>query len=115
MLKSLHTRQNQIFLEMLRNRREALRLRQADLAERLGRGQATVSKVERGVRRLDIIELRAWLIALEVDFASFTAELNGLLLLEPTPDPRLRARRGRGRGRGGGGGGTSDARYIRDL
>lgn len=93
MLKSLHTRQNEIFLEMLRGRRQAQRLRQADLALLLGRGQATVSKVERGVRRLDIIELRAWLTALDVDFSVFMAELNGLLAEVPAPDPRFRVRR----------------------
>lgn len=32
MLKSLYTRQNEIFLTMLRQRREAQRLRQLDLA-----------------------------------------------------------------------------------
>ena len=59
MLKSLHTTQNEVFLLLLRRRRQAQRLRQADLAVRLGRGQSTVSKIERGVRRLDVIELRA--------------------------------------------------------
>ncbi len=93
MLKSLHTKQNQVFLKLLRARRETQRLRQADLALRLGRGQATVSKVERGVRRLDIIELRAWLTALDVDFPSFIAELSALLVDEPELDPRFRSRR----------------------
>ena len=101
MLKSLHTKQNQIFLEMLRERRAAQRLRQTDLAQRLGRGQATVSKVESGVRRLDIIELRAWLTALEVDFSTFMDELNGLLAEVPMPDPRFRSRRRSGSGSGG--------------
>ncbi len=93
MLKSLHTKQNQVFLKLLRTRRETLRMRQADLAQRLGRGQATVSKVERGGRRLDIIELRAWLAALDVDFPSFVAELNALLIDEPALDPWFRSRR----------------------
>jgi transcriptional regulator with XRE-family HTH domain len=47
MLKSIHTRHNHVFLDMLRSSREAQRLRQSDLAIRLGRDQATISKVER--------------------------------------------------------------------
>jgi hypothetical protein len=54
-----------------------------------------VSKIERGVRRLDVIELRAWLTALDVDFLSFMAELNRSLESVPTVDPKLRSRRRR--------------------
>lgn len=93
MLKSLHTNQNEVFLSMLRRLRHAQRLRQSDLATRLGRGQATVSKVERGVRRLDVIELRAWLAALDVDFLDFMYELSSKLTGVPVPDPKLRSRR----------------------
>ncbi|WP_442774643.1 helix-turn-helix domain-containing protein [Sphaerotilus montanus] len=93
MIKSIHTRHNDIFLGMLRRSREAQRLRQADLAIRLGRGQATISKVERGERRLDVIELRAWLHALEIDFADFMSELNHRLEGMPIPDAMFRARR----------------------
>jgi transcriptional regulator with XRE-family HTH domain len=75
MLKSLRSRQNDVFLEMLRSRREELQLRQRDLANKLGRGQAIVSKVEAGTRRLDVIELRTWLRALDVDFVAFIEEL----------------------------------------
>ena len=93
MLKSLHTRHNEIFLALLRSARKSQRLRQADLAVRLGRGQGTVSKVERGDRRLDVIELRAWLGALEVDFVVFMRELDRQLKPVPTVEARLRAGR----------------------
>jgi transcriptional regulator with XRE-family HTH domain len=76
MLKSLYNRHNHVFLEMLRTSREARRLRQRDVGRMLGRGQGTVSKVEAGVRRLDVIELRAWLGALGVDFVDFIGELD---------------------------------------
>lgn len=89
MHKSLYSRQNEIFLELLRSNRESLKLRQADLAVRLGRGQGTVSKVESGVRRLDIIELRTWLMALEVDFKSFMDELDQRLRAHPLSDARI--------------------------
>ena len=89
MLKSLHSRHNDVFLEMLRSHREALQLRQRDVAKRLGRGQATVSKVEAGTRRLDIIELRTWLSALDVDFVDFIAELESRLRTHATVDTHL--------------------------
>jgi len=100
MLKTLHTRQNEVLLLLLRRSRQGKRLRQADLAVRLGRGQSMVSKIERGVRRLDVIELRAWLTALEIDFLAFMAELSRNLDTVPTVDPRFRSRRGRSTPRG---------------
>ena len=76
MRKSLHTKQNEIFLSLLREHRHAHHVRQADLAHLLTSAQATVSKVERGERRLDIIELRDWLAALGVDFLFFMSSLD---------------------------------------
>jgi len=95
MLKSLHRRHNQVFLELLRRRREIGKLRQTDLAQYLGSDQATVSKVENGGRRLDVIELREWLLALEVDFLDFMHELDDLLKSQPTLDQRLATMRRR--------------------
>ena len=91
MLKTLHSRHNDVFLGLLRSRREAQRLRQLDLATRLGRGQATVSKVESGTRRLDVVELWAWLNALDIDFVAFVRELDQRLKASPVPDARFRA------------------------
>lgn len=91
MLKSLHSRHQEILLELLRGKRKALRLRQADLAERLGVAQATVSKVESGERGIDIIELRQWLAALELDFVEFIDNLDRKLGEHPFPAaPRSR-------------------------
>jgi transcriptional regulator with XRE-family HTH domain len=92
MLKTLHTWHNEEFLKLLRSSRARKRLRQTDLAQRLGRDQPTVSKVESGVRRLDVIELRAWLHALDIDFLAFMAELNENLALRQVADPRLGAK-----------------------
>ena len=96
MHKSLHTDSNVVFLSMLRRRRQVMQLRQADVAQRLGRGQSTISKIELGVRRLDIIELRAWLAALGVDFVDFMSELDRRLQTQPTVDPQFRRRRSSG-------------------
>lgn len=79
MYKSIHTPQNQVFLDLLRIHRQRRRLRQIDVGMRLGRDQGMISKVESGERRLDIIELRAWLEAIEVDFVAFMKELDSEL------------------------------------
>jgi transcriptional regulator with XRE-family HTH domain len=61
---------------MLKACRLDRRLRQSDVAAKIERDQAMVSKVESGERRLDVIELRRWLIAIGVDFVAFAAELD---------------------------------------
>ncbi|MDI4635211.1 helix-turn-helix transcriptional regulator [Pelomonas sp. V22] len=94
MPKSLHSRHNEIFLTLLRGLRKARRLRQADLADRLGRAQGLVSKVERGERRLDVIELRDWLSALDTDFIGFVTSLDAELQTHVTTDLRVIRRRG---------------------
>lgn len=97
MPKTLYSRHNEIFLTMLRGLRMARRLRQADLANRLGRGQGLVSKVERGERRLDVIELRDWLTALDTDFIGFASSLDAELRLHSISDPQLTRRTGQSR------------------
>lgn len=79
MRKTLYSTQNQALLRLLRRYRQQRRLRQADLGRLLGRDQAMVSKVESGERRLDVIELRAWLSAMDVDFLMFMREFNDVL------------------------------------
>ena len=68
-----------MFLDLLRNYRQRRRLRQIDVGMRLGKDQGMISKVESGERRLDVIELRAWLEAIEVDFIAFMKELDSQL------------------------------------
>lgn len=89
MAKTLHSRHNKIFLKMLRELRESRGLRQLDLAFLLGRSQATVSNVERGERRLDVIELRDWLDALDERFPDFTSKLDAELLRQGGPRLRI--------------------------
>lgn len=89
MPKTLHSRHNKIFLKMLRELRESRGLRQSDLADLLDSSQATVSKVERGERRLDVIELRDWLDALNMRFADFTSTLDEELIRLGAPRLRV--------------------------
>jgi transcriptional regulator with XRE-family HTH domain len=53
-----------ILTELLVAARQSAGLTQEELAARLLIGQSTVSKVERGVQRLDLVELRRWLAAI---------------------------------------------------
>lgn len=89
MPKILHSRHNQLFLRKLMHSRKIKGLRQSDLADLLGRDQGLVSKVERGERRLDVIELRDWLLALEIDFIKFLSELHAELAPHGTAGLRV--------------------------
>jgi site-specific recombinase XerC len=55
---------------------------------KVGSGQGTVSKAERGERRLDVIELRDWLQAMDLDFVTFVRELDRRLHMHPTARTR---------------------------
>jgi transcriptional regulator with XRE-family HTH domain len=55
--KSIFTREHRVFTELLRETREEAGITQIELAERLGQTQSYISKVERGDRRLDVVQL----------------------------------------------------------
>lgn len=79
MEKSIYTREYAVFLEQLRKARETKNLTQTEVAERLGQTQSFVSKVERGERRLDVVELRAFCSALGVPLQQFIASVEKVL------------------------------------
>lgn len=56
MSSSIFTQRHQEFIAFIASVRRAAGLTQVELAERLGKPQSFVSKVERGERRLDVIE-----------------------------------------------------------
>ena len=56
--KSIGSEAAATLLQVLRERRHELGLRQADLAKLLDEPQSFVSKYESGERRIDIVELR---------------------------------------------------------
>lgn len=59
------------FLDCLRQTRENAGLTQDQLAERLGETQSFVSKCERGERRIDIVELREFCLAMNTTLEKF--------------------------------------------
>lgn len=87
MEKSIYTREYAIFLEQLRNTRETKNLTQSEVAERLGQTQSFVSKVERGERRLDIVELRAFCRAIGVQFSQFVTQIDLLIATNSLRNP----------------------------
>lgn len=75
MAKSVFSSEYGIFLELLKERRRGAGVTQVEMAKRLGITQSAVSKVERGERRLDVIELRRWCQALGISIVGFAREL----------------------------------------
>ncbi len=71
--KSIFSRDYEVFLRRLRDARQTSGLTQEQVAGRLGQTQSFVSKCERGERRLDLVEARAFCAAMGVSFADFVA------------------------------------------
>ena len=79
MPSSVHTQEYVVFLQLLREVRTSAGVTQADLASRLRRPQAYISKYESGERRLDVIELREICRALDVELTDVVAQLERVL------------------------------------
>ena len=75
MRKSTHTREYAIFLELLIEARRRTGRTQAQMGEKLPFEQPGISKIERGERRLDVIELRMLCEGLGIKLGDFIAEL----------------------------------------
>jgi transcriptional regulator with XRE-family HTH domain len=69
--KSIHKPEYQTLLELLIEMRDKAGLKQVELASLLDRGQPYVSDVERGGRRLDLLQLREYCQACGQDLVSF--------------------------------------------
>lgn len=68
MTKAIYRREHVIFLQVLKR----MRVEQAHCSAALGRPQSFMSDVERGVRRLDTVQLRDLCKVLDSDLVSFT-------------------------------------------
>ncbi len=76
MTKSVSTQQYRRFRALLIQARKAAGLTQVELAARLNRPQSFVSKVERGERRLDVIEFLEVARVLRLDVMAFLHRLD---------------------------------------
>ena len=73
--KSLHRPEYKAVLETLQQLREDADLLQAELGKKLGRSQSYVSMAERGIIRLDALQLRDWCMACGATLATFVRNL----------------------------------------
>lgn len=75
MTKSVFSDSYKSLIEMLRKARLEAGVTQIELAQRLGKPQSFVSKVETGERRVDVIDFLAIAHALGLDPAELITEL----------------------------------------
>lgn len=75
MEKTIFTREYRVVLKLLRDARRASGLTQVELANKLAITQSLLSKMERGDRRIDVVELRAVCGAIGLDLVEFVRRL----------------------------------------
>ena len=75
MRKTIHSPAHQTFCSLLRGERTKGKLSQAVLAEKLDKPQSFVAKVEKGERRLDLIEFLTIAEAIGFDPIKFIRKL----------------------------------------
>jgi len=76
---SLHSVDHEKIVGFLSHYRATANLTQVEVCERMGKDETFVSKVERGVRRLDFVELVPYLRALGLDAKEGLAQLVDLI------------------------------------
>lgn len=89
MTKSIHRDEYQVFLALLRQKRADAGLTQTECSDSLGKSQSFISDVERGSRRLDLLQLRDICLLLNISLTDFVAEFERRLAPE-----RPRSRKG---------------------
>jgi transcriptional regulator with XRE-family HTH domain len=77
--KSIYSAEYGLALRLLKEARRKAGLTQEDIANVLGQTQSFVSKCERGERRLDLVETRAFCKAIGTPFPVFVATFERLL------------------------------------
>ncbi len=75
MAKSIFTEEHRKFIAALRRVRVAAGVTQTELSQRLGKNQSYISNIERGQRRLDVIEFSHIALALRQSPQALFAEL----------------------------------------
>ncbi|HEQ0128738.1 helix-turn-helix transcriptional regulator [Pseudomonas aeruginosa] len=79
MTKAIYRPEYEVFLEILKRRRIEAGLTQVECSKALDRPQSFMSDVERGSRRLDIIQLRDLCQVLGVDLPTLIVEFEKTL------------------------------------
>lgn len=74
MPKSINRTEYSVLRNLLREKRIASGWTQVDVSQRLGRSQSFISDVERGVRRVDVLELHDMCLLFDTALTKFCAE-----------------------------------------
>ena len=72
--KSIHREEYEELIGLLREWRVRSGVKQIDISSALGRSQSFISDVERGERRLDVVELRDFCQLIGTDLVSFVRQ-----------------------------------------
>ena len=88
--KTLNSARNALLYQLLHDTRIAVGMTQVQLAERLKVHQTEISRVERGIRRVDVLELHDFLEALGVPLLEFVIELEERLQAMKVRDRHVR-------------------------
>lgn len=94
MPKSINRSEYDVLRAMLREKRTASGLTQVDVSLRMARSQSFVSDVERGVRRVDVLELHDLCKLFGIPLTTFCAEFERRIAA-PTVAARATKRQGR--------------------
>lgn len=74
MARALYRREHQVLIKLLRRIRENASLTQSECSRALGRPQSFMSDVEKGLRRLDLVQLRDLCAVLGYGLPQFISE-----------------------------------------
>lgn len=85
MTKAIYRPEYEVFLGILKRRRIDAGFTQVECSKALGRPQSFISDVERGSRRLDIVQIWDLCQVLECDFVELMQEFQGHLSSHRNP------------------------------
>lgn len=71
MSKTIHRPETKVLVDLIKEIREDAGLTQVQLSEKLGRAQSFISDVERGHRRLDLVQLLDLCRAVDISLSGF--------------------------------------------
>jgi transcriptional regulator with XRE-family HTH domain len=93
MPKSIYRPEYVVLRELIREVRTARGITQNALSERLGHNQSFLSDIERGTRRIDVLELRDLCQEVDTDLLRFVAELEQRIAQSQEAAPQRATRR----------------------